>query len=86
MLSLDMFKLHINREQESLKPPAGTESDQNVRLTFGEKLPTIKEASNKLVIEAMKRAKGNQTLAASMLGITRQALSKRLKSQNSQFG
>jgi DNA-binding protein Fis len=51
-------------------------------LTFGEKLPTIKEAGNMLVIEAMKRANGNQTLAASMLGITRQALSKRLKSQN----
>jgi len=79
MLSLDMFKLHIDREQENLEPPAGIEPEQDVRLTFGETLPTIKEAGSKLVIEAMKRAKGNQTLAASMLGITRQALSKRLK-------
>jgi DNA-binding protein Fis len=32
-----------------------------------------------VVTEAMRRAKGNQTLAASFLGITRQGLSKRLK-------
>jgi DNA-binding protein Fis len=32
-----------------------------------------------LVTEAMKRANGNQTLAANMLGISRQALSKRIK-------
>jgi DNA-binding NtrC family response regulator len=82
MLSLDMFKLHINREQETSELPARIETEPNVHLTFGEKLPTIKEAGNMLVIEAMKRANGNQTLAASMLGITRQALSKRLKSQN----
>ena len=31
-----------------------------------------------LVTEAMKRANGNQTLAANMLGISRQALSKRI--------
>ena len=32
-----------------------------------------------LVAEAMKRASKNQTLAAKMLGISRQALGKRLK-------
>jgi DNA-binding protein Fis len=32
-----------------------------------------------LVLEALNRAKGNQAIAAEMLGITRQALNWRLK-------
>jgi DNA-binding protein Fis len=32
-----------------------------------------------LVDEALRRATGNQSIAATMLGITRQALNKRLK-------
>jgi DNA-binding NtrC family response regulator len=86
MLSLDMFKLHINREQEGIEASEGIKPEQHVNLAFGEKLPTIKEAGNMLIIEAMERAKGNQTLAASMLGISRQALSKRLKNQDLEFG
>jgi transcriptional regulator with PAS, ATPase and Fis domain len=46
---------------------------------FPEKLPTIKDAPRILVEESLSRAKGNQTLAAKMLGISRQALGKRLK-------
>ena len=82
MLSLNMFKLHIKQDQESLKSPTQPKSNRNVSLTFGKELPSIKEASNMLVVEAMKRADNNQTLAASLLGITRQALSKRLKNLN----
>jgi transcriptional regulator with PAS, ATPase and Fis domain len=79
MLSLHMFKLHIKQEQDSATSLSQTESDPNAPLTFGRDLPTIKEVNKLLVLEAMKRAKNNQTLAASLLGITRQALSKRLK-------
>jgi DNA-binding NtrC family response regulator len=43
------------------------------------RLPTFVEAGEFLVAEAMRRAGGNQTLAAGMLGITRQGLAKRLK-------
>ena len=42
-------------------------------------LPTIKEATEMLVAEAMNRAGGNQSIAARILGITPQALSQRLK-------
>lgn len=45
------------------------------------KLPSIKESSSMLIEEAMKRASGNQRVAASLLGITQQALSRRLKTQ-----
>jgi DNA-binding NtrC family response regulator len=42
-------------------------------------LPTLKEASELLVKEAMARSEGKQSEAASMLGISRQALNKRIK-------
>ncbi|HVI95963.1 MAG TPA: helix-turn-helix domain-containing protein [Anaeromyxobacter sp.] len=44
-----------------------------------EQLPTIKEAIELLVEEAISRGDGNQTIAARLLGITQSALSKRLK-------
>jgi DNA-binding NtrC family response regulator len=46
------------------------------------KLPTIKEAEEFLISEAMKRADGNQGIAASLLGLTRHALNKRLTRQS----
>ncbi len=45
---------------------------------FSEKFPTLKEAENLLVSEALHLADNNQRLAAAYLGITRQALNKRL--------
>jgi DNA-binding NtrC family response regulator len=44
-----------------------------------EGLPTIHDAVELLVEEALARANGNQTIAARLLGITQSALSKRLK-------
>lgn len=45
---------------------------------FGEKFPTLKAAEELLVREALRLAGNNQRLAAAYLGITRQALNKRL--------
>lgn len=42
-------------------------------------LPTLKEASQELVEKAMKQTHGNQSAAAGILGISQQALSKRLQ-------
>jgi DNA-binding NtrC family response regulator len=44
-------------------------------------LPTIHQAVSLLIAEAMKRAKGNQSIASRYLGISQPALSKRLKQQ-----
>ncbi|MBF0369866.1 MAG: sigma-54-dependent Fis family transcriptional regulator [Magnetococcales bacterium] len=41
-------------------------------------LPTLEEAENVLVSEAMRQAKNNQGIAASLLGISRSALNRRL--------
>ncbi|MDM8523701.1 sigma 54-interacting transcriptional regulator [Desulfococcaceae bacterium HSG8] len=83
ILSLDVFKFHINREQanapESL-PTEQTAGSPPPLVSFpGRKLPTIKQATEVLVDEAMKRADGNQSIAAKMLGISQQAMSKRMK-------
>jgi DNA-binding protein Fis len=41
-------------------------------------LPTIREAEQILVDEALSRSKNNQSIAAGMLGLTRSALNKRI--------
>ncbi|MCP4111183.1 MAG: sigma-54-dependent Fis family transcriptional regulator [Desulfobacteraceae bacterium] len=47
------------------------------------KLPTIKQATNWLIDEAMRRSSGNQSVAAKTLGITQPALSSRMKKKKS---
>jgi transcriptional regulator with PAS, ATPase and Fis domain len=72
-LSLASFKKAVG--QEGTKVPV---RKPDKLLIFTEKLPTLKKADELLMAEAMKRARGNQSLAAGLLGISRQALSKRL--------
>jgi transcriptional regulator with PAS, ATPase and Fis domain len=45
-----------------------------------DRLPNLQESETLLIQEALKRTNGNQTLAAELLGITRQTLHRRLKS------
>lgn len=79
-LSLEVFKSYIRQKHPAFdvdsKPlPPG----EDLLISFSEQLPTLKKAEQSLISEALKRAKGNQAIAAQMLGITRQALNKRLK-------
>jgi transcriptional regulator with PAS, ATPase and Fis domain len=79
-LSLDLFKAHISQK------PSGTEKDLekfvsagNSLISFSEQLPTLKQTEQLVIEEALKRSKGNQSIAALSLGISRQALNKRLQ-------
>jgi DNA-binding protein Fis len=45
-------------------------------------LPTLKKIEQLLIDEALNRSNGNQSIAALSLGISRQALNKRLKKAN----
>jgi DNA-binding NtrC family response regulator len=79
-LSLEVFKSYIRQKHPAFdvdsKPlPPG----EDLLISFSDQLPTLKKAEQSLISEALKRAKGNQAIAAQMLGITRQALNKRLK-------
>ena len=43
--------------------------------------PTLKDATDLLIKEALRRSNGNQSLAGRLLGISQQAISRRLKNQ-----
>ncbi len=75
-LPLEPFRRALGGEQPEL--PA-VSSDAPV--VFTERLPTIKEATDLLIREALERAEGKQTIAARILGISQQALSKRLRKE-----
>jgi DNA-binding NtrC family response regulator len=81
-ISMDAFKKAIGHGGADPGPrpvAAGTDQASLPLLRFSERLPTIEEAANLVVEEALRRARNNQTIAAGLLGITRPALSKRLK-------
>jgi DNA-binding NtrC family response regulator len=75
ILSMTRFKEHMH----FLTPAQEPASRPGAGVTFGEVLPTMKENTELLIEEALRRAEGNQAIAAEMLGISRQALNKRLK-------
>jgi DNA-binding NtrC family response regulator len=49
---------------------------------FPDPLSTLGEAESALIAEALRRAEGNQGVAAGMLDLSRQALNKRLSRSN----
>ena len=82
MLSMDTFIKAIESLQSQCAAP-GADTARNNPFSGFEELPTFSDAAAFLVLEAMDRAGGNQTLAARLLGISQPALSKRLKMRQS---
>ncbi|MBW2712082.1 MAG: helix-turn-helix domain-containing protein, partial [Deltaproteobacteria bacterium] len=79
-ISMDRFKSHIYQKHPGFETPSKKMlQEKKVLISFSEQLPTLKQAEQRLIDEAMKRANGNQSIAALSLGITRQALNRRLK-------
>jgi DNA-binding NtrC family response regulator len=79
IVSMDSFKEVVRYDSAINVPDFSSGSQTADRLTgiFG-KFPTLKEAEDYLISEAMRLSKNNQGIAASLLGLTRQALNKRL--------
>ncbi len=78
VLSLDTFRDAIGANPEMAGINATASNTANIEALFPDRLPTLKEAEQHLVDAALKHADGNQGIAAGMLGLTRQALNKRL--------
>lgn len=78
-LSMDRFKkfIHAGQAAETAVSPLLTEGHSFSAL-FGH-FPSIREVEERMIAEAMELAKGNQSMAASLLGMTRQTLNSRLK-------
>ena len=79
VLSIESFRTKIGE-----MPRVPNEVNQTVEAVIEEGLaalrilPPLKEFERFVIAEALKRANGNQTTAAQLLGMTRQALNKRL--------
>jgi len=57
-------------------------SNEEEKIIFTDNFPTLKEAENVIITEALKRADGNQSIAADLLGMSRRALNNRLSRSN----
>ncbi len=64
--------------REYIRKASSTDLHQDLQLTFDGKFPSLQEVEQALVEEALKRAAGNQSSAARLLGLSASALSRRL--------
>jgi DNA-binding NtrC family response regulator len=79
IISMESFNSVIGEGRGQMKArPNADADDQFLESLFGH-FPTLREMEDYLMAEGMKKANGNQGIAASLLGITRQTLNKRLK-------
>jgi DNA-binding NtrC family response regulator len=79
VLSLKSFKAVIHHEHITAPDRLRLQTaPPHLATLFPDRLPTLKEIEEALIAEALERAEGNQGIAAGMLGLTRQALNKRL--------
>ncbi|EAT15525.1 two component, sigma54 specific, transcriptional regulator, Fis family [Desulfuromonas acetoxidans DSM 684] len=78
ILSMETFCKAIGKKPPALDAPPSRDGDEKL-FASSENLPTLTEATEALIDEAIERAQGNQTIAARMLGITQPSLSNRLK-------
>jgi DNA-binding NtrC family response regulator len=82
ILPLEPFRAKIapkSRDALGLGPLEDLASSVRIALQRLPTLPSLREAQMELIREALARAKGNQGIAASLIGISRTALNRRLK-------
>ena len=80
MLSNSSFLEHIDSSRGSdARAESGGAGSTKKWLSRLERLPTLKEISQLVIEEALRRADDNQRVAAKMLGISHQALNQRLR-------
>lgn len=76
VLSSEVFRERMDCKDEGFPVVSPAE---NAPLHFESTLPTIRQAVQALINEALSRSNGNQSAASKLLGISPQALSRRLK-------
>jgi DNA-binding NtrC family response regulator len=77
MLSMGVFESRLAQGAPANPVSPAQTGDTSPYALFG-RLPTLRESDSLLIAEAMRRAEGNQSIAARLLGISRTALNKRL--------
>lgn len=86
MLSLKSFREVIGPTDETIAPAdlEKFKTAPDALVTFSHQLPTLDQVEQLLVEEALAKSGGNQTTAAQILGISRQALNNRLQRRKKQ--
>jgi DNA-binding NtrC family response regulator len=84
ILSMDSFRKVIEKERPALQNAPSAEPEENALTGLFGHFPTVREVEEYMIGESLKLAKGNQGIAASLLGITRQTLNNRLKENRRQ--
>lgn len=80
VLSLQVFKEYIaNHTKNTSRDRMDQVDAKNSRFSYYGELPTMKEVEDFLIKEALEKADGNQSIAASLIGISQATLSRRLK-------
>ncbi|MBI5100004.1 MAG: sigma-54-dependent Fis family transcriptional regulator [Nitrospirae bacterium] len=83
VLSLGCINEYIMKKGKLTQPEISIpEQELSSMPDISGRFPTLKEVEDFMISEALKRSNGNQGIAASLLGITRQALNSRLKKAN----
>jgi DNA-binding NtrC family response regulator len=81
VLSMERFRSVVGDSRATAVPSLPDSHGGNPLVDLFGRFPAISDVEEYMIDEAMKLAKGNQGIAASLLGITRQTLNKRLKNQ-----
>ena len=78
-LALSSFKAVLRQSSKTGADTPVTAKPRGKLFADVERLPTLEEVEDSLIAEALERTGGNQSLTATLLGITRQTLHRRLK-------
>jgi DNA-binding NtrC family response regulator len=83
-MSLESFREKLGNgtdiEEQTAAASDGEEPRaREAKLSFPDSLPSLREAEQALIDEALRRAQGNQSVAARTLGLSRRALNNRLR-------
>jgi len=82
-LSMEVFKSHIYQKHPTFEVDSRQLlSEKSTLISFSAQLPTLKQAEQLLISETLSRSNNKQSIAALSLGISRQALNKRLKTSS----
>ena len=79
VLAMTSFREKISQNSALPFGAASHPDEEQPLLAFSDRLPTLDEAEQLLIAEALSRAGDNQSIAASLLGLSRRALNNRLR-------
>jgi len=78
VLAMDSFRVAIQKQQKANIDDSTAEAPGALPVIIPGRFPTLDEVEEAMVKEALRRAGGNQGIAATLLGLSRPALNRRL--------